>query len=54
MHEYMNVMNHVAADLKKDQLLKQTSDLEADLKVLDEDDSATSQLQADLDKLKKN
>ena len=52
MHEYMNVMNHVAADLKKEKMLKQTSELEADLKVLDKDDSATSKLQADLNKLK--
>lgn len=52
MHEYMTVMNHVAADLKKEKLLKQTSELEADLKVLDNDDTATSKIQSDLDKLK--
>ena len=52
MHQYMNVMNHVAADLRKEKLLSQTSELEADLNVLDKDDSATAKLQSDLDKLK--
>ena len=50
MHEYMGVMNQVAVDLHKQVLLKQTSKLDADLKALDQDPSATSKLQADLNK----
>ncbi len=62
MHEYMNIMNHIASDLKqarasnvpdseKDAILKQTSKLAADLKVFDQDDSAANQIKADLNEI---
>lgn len=50
MHEYMNVMNHVAAALRKEKLLQQTNQLDADLNSLDVDDTATQKIKADLNK----
>ena len=51
MHEEMVLMNQVAVDLHKQALLKQTSKLDADLKALDNDPTATAKLQADLNKV---
>jgi DNA repair ATPase RecN len=55
MNEYMNVMNHIAADLHKqvDSLSTQNSKIQADLNALDTSDAAAGKLKKDLDKAEK-
>lgn len=51
MQEYMSVMDHAAADLGRKGMLSQTTKLEADLKALDSDSTATQKLKMDLNNL---
>ena len=54
MDEALTVMNQTAGELKRNELLKQNSEIEQDYNTFQQDDSETKKLQSDLAKAKRS